>query len=76
MNIQNTCYKSLCTVLDCLIEGVLIINSKNDFVVNKRFKEIFNVNVEKISEVFETLKNNGLIELLDRKRNIFVNYDI
>ncbi len=70
MNIQNTCYKSFCSMLDCLIEGILIIDSKNDFVVNKRFEEFFNIKIEEISEVFDVLENNGLIDLLSRKQNI------
>lgn len=70
MNIQNTCYKSFCSMLDCLIEGILIIDSKNDFVVNKRFEEFFNIKIEEISEVFDVLEKNGLIDLLNIKQNI------
>lgn len=70
MNIQNTGYKSFCSMLDCLIEGILIIDSKNDFVVNKRFEEFFNIKIEEISEVFDVLEKNGLIDLLNIKQNI------
>ncbi|MBP1925600.1 PAS domain S-box-containing protein [Sedimentibacter acidaminivorans] len=57
-------------MLDCLIEGILIIDSKNDFVVNKRFEEFFNTKIEEVSEVFDILEKNGLIDLLNIKQNI------
>ena len=70
-------YDNIRTLLDCFIEGILIIDSENRMTVNKGFKNIFNIEHIEMPNIVETLDQYGLIDILESnisvEKNICIN---
>lgn len=63
-------YDSIRTLLDCFIEGVLIVDSLNRIIANNRFEELFDIKQGEAPDIFETLGKYDLIEVLNSNSNI------
>ena len=68
-------YLGVDELLNSLAEGVLVVDSEENLIVNDRFKEIFQVKRMENSDITEVLKKHGLAELINEdsgaKRSIF-----
>lgn len=75
---QNKHYGSINALLDCFIEGILIIDFQNKVTVNKGFKKILDIDNVEMSNVFETMEKYGLTEVLnsrfDIEKDIYINH--
>lgn len=74
---QNKLYSSIQKLLNYFSEGILIVDSDNNIIVNNRFEEIFDIRHGENSGVYEALRRHGLSEVVkddfNTKKGIFIN---
>lgn len=59
---QNTPFNSINTLLGYFLEGVLIIDSEDNLIMNHRFREMIGIKHEDEPNIFQILKAYGLDE--------------
>lgn len=67
---------NLRSLLDCLTEGVLIVDSENRVIANSRFETMFNIKQNKRAGIFEVLEKYELMKIVNSgvytKKNISI----
>lgn len=58
-------FKEFHNMIDSLSDGILFIDNKQNFLINKQFKKLFNVVNEDSDKIMELLKSYGLTNILN-----------
>ena len=67
---ENMNYNNIRALLDCFIEGILIVDSENRMIINESFKKIFNIEHTETPNIFETLEEYGLVEVFKSNTSV------
>ncbi len=63
-------YSNICTLIDRLSEGILILDSESRIIANNKFMEIFNIKKEEVPNVLQKLDGYCIDEILSSSGNL------
>ena len=63
-------YSNICTLIDRLSEGILILDSESRIIANNKFMEIFDIKKEEVPNILQKLDGYCLDEVLSSSGNV------